>query len=119
MKETEKSLEFLQCLNSVKLHAPGAPIIMVGTRMDQLSNEKSDLKKVNQFLRDGLQIVDFNIVENRTKELFFFPIDNMKKLSKEALNLRQIVLDAARGLDCVDRQVPLTRLKVLDVLFFL
>ena len=107
MKETEKSLEFLQCLNSVKLHAPGAPIIMVGTRMDQLSNEKSDLKKVNQFLRDGLQIVDFNIVENRTKELFFFPIDNMKKLSKEALNLRQIVLDAARGLDCVDRQVPL------------
>ena len=39
-KETEKSLELLQFwLNSLKLHAQGAPIIMVGSRMDQLSNE--------------------------------------------------------------------------------
>ncbi|GBG25973.1 F-box/WD repeat-containing protein 7 [Hondaea fermentalgiana] len=111
--EQEKAIEYLSIwLNSVKLHAPTAPIILVGTHYDQAS---VDVNVVEEILVETLSVDENeNIVTNPAVELSFFPIDNMSREPDRASALRAAVEASASSLEAVTRKISLRWLKVLE-----
>ena len=93
--EFSKHLKFW--LNSIKLHAPSAPVLIVGTHVDKLSNpfEVSSLSKtvVKSIGHTGLKIV-------RPHDTVFFPVSNA--LQQGIDELRSAIDDAARKQDHVN-----------------
>ncbi|GBG25598.1 Ras-related protein Rab-14 [Hondaea fermentalgiana] len=99
-------------LNSVKLHAPTGPIILVGTHYDQVS---VDVNEVEDILVEHLSVDEnANIVTNSEENLSFFPIDNMSPEPNRASELRAAVEASASSLETVSRKISLRWLKVLD-----
>ncbi|GBG32823.1 F-box/WD repeat-containing protein 7 [Hondaea fermentalgiana] len=109
----EKAVNYLFFwLNSVKLHAPTAPIILVGTHYDEAS---IDINEVEEILVENLSVDENeNIVTNPAGELSFFPIDNMSREPGHASELRSAVEASASSLEAVSRKISLRWLKVLD-----
>ncbi|GBG32824.1 F-box/WD repeat-containing protein 7 [Hondaea fermentalgiana] len=109
----DQAVEYLSFwLNSVKLHAPTAPIIVVGTHYDEAL---VDANEVEEILVENLSIDENeNIVTNPAGELSFFPIDNMSRAPGHASELRAAVEASASSLEAVSRKISLRWLKVLD-----
>ncbi|GBG27419.1 Rab family GTPase [Hondaea fermentalgiana] len=109
----EKAVEYLSFwLNSVKLHAPAAPIILVGTHYDEAA---IDVNEVEEILVENLSVdANENIVPNSAKSLSFFPIDNMSPKPGHVSALRTAVETSASSLEVVSRKISLRWLKVLD-----
>eukprot|EP00924_Labyrinthula_sp_SR-Ha-C_P015662 snap_masked-scaffold_4-processed-gene-6.22-mRNA-1 protein AED:0.45 eAED:0.47 QI:0/-1/0/1/-1/1/1/0/1048 len=121
-------------LNSIKIHAPGAPIILVGTHFD-IVRHTDDLDIIDDFLKhillDEEENLKFNVVMNRTG--YFVPLDNKhrdKPLSdgevsseryKRAIGvnieiLRDMMEDIARKEPYVQQEIPLRWVRTLDTL---
>jgi GTPase SAR1 family protein len=110
------ALEFVEFwLNSVKLHSPDAPIIIVGTRGDEISSpEQHDA--INRVLRDKIKMASFKVMPNDDggRGLYFFPVDNCKTSPTRLAHLRSVVQKAALELPSIHQKVPLAWLKILD-----
>ncbi|GBG32387.1 F-box/WD repeat-containing protein 7 [Hondaea fermentalgiana] len=113
LDEREKALEYLTFwLNSVKLHAPEAPVLLVGTHYDEAS---FDLHMVEKILIDNMSVhKNEQIIPNSTSSLSFFPIDNMSDDPDRAWHLRTAVEKTASRLEPISRKISLRWLKVLD-----
>ncbi|GBG24819.1 Rab family GTPase [Hondaea fermentalgiana] len=109
----DQAVEYLSFwLNSIKLHAPAAPIILVGTHYDKTA---VDANEVEDILIEYLSVHENeNIVPNSRASLSFFPIDNMSPEPNRASELRAAVEASASSLEAVSRKISLRWLKVLD-----
>ena len=74
-------------LHSIKLHAPDAPVILVGTFLDKLSSGKTSIETIMDTLSRTL-VKDFPQIENVTP-FTFVPISN--KTNKNVIELRAAV----------------------------
>ena len=62
-------------IESLRLHAPGTPVLIVGTRCKKIGAEV--LKEIDLQLKDKLhRFDDLTFVDNEEDDLSFFPIDN-------------------------------------------
>ncbi|GBG35279.1 Ras-related protein Rab-27A, partial [Hondaea fermentalgiana] len=113
LDEQDQAVKYLSFwLNSIKLHASNAPIILVGTHYDQASNDEN---VVEEILVKNLSVDENeNIVPNSAENLSFFPIDNMSREPGHASELRAAVEFSASSLDAVSQKISLRWLKVLD-----
>jgi len=72
----EKNEEYLMFwLQSIKLHAPEAPIIIVGTNLMDIESEE-DVRELNKVVERLVGAKYPQIVKNFVDKLSFFPIDN-------------------------------------------
>ncbi|GBG28168.1 Ras-related protein Rab-8A [Hondaea fermentalgiana] len=99
-------------LNSIQLHAPDAPVILVGSHYDKSANNARAVEKI---LRDDFQAQrGVKLVKNRAERLSFFPINNMASAADRATDLRSVVEKTASSLPSVSQKISLRWLKVLD-----
>ncbi|GBG34516.1 Leucine-rich repeat serine/threonine-protein kinase 1 [Hondaea fermentalgiana] len=107
----DESLWFVRFwLNSIKLHAPDASVVLVGTHKDQVD----DLEEVDDVLRAaGVVRPDCRLVlpEN---DLLFFAVDNCSPDVNRAEALRKAVTETATQLDHAHDKVPLAWLKIRE-----
>eukprot|EP00931_Biecheleriopsis_adriatica_P061133 TRINITY_DN3674_c0_g1_i2.p1 TRINITY_DN3674_c0_g1~~TRINITY_DN3674_c0_g1_i2.p1 ORF type:complete len:1121 (+),score=202.71 TRINITY_DN3674_c0_g1_i2:124-3486(+) len=119
-------------LNSIALHANGAPVILVGTRKDEIKNAAahrkiSDLLWEKFQLRLSEQVYPNTQIQPDGEGLWFFPIDNTlsgsrygKSIARDPVvsDLQTAIEAAAREdpLDYLERQIPVKWRGVLDIL---
>ena len=113
----EDALAYLKFwLNSTKLHAPAAPVILVGTRFDQV-NTQSRLQLVNEALQSLMQDKFPQVVANQSSPkstTTFFPIDNTN--ANGADEIRHQIESVAREAEYVNQKVALSWVKFIDML---
>lgn len=114
LQKPGKSIRFLKFwLYSITLHAPNAPILLIGSHLDKIGNK--ELESVNEVLRDQLKLVSFKtVVKNTTGRLFFFPIDNSLRDPTRGKLIQDTVLSVTRSQKYIQERVPLAWLRVLD-----
>mmetsp|Transcript_943 Transcript_943/g.1339 ORF Transcript_943/g.1339 Transcript_943/m.1339 type:complete len:636 (+) Transcript_943:883-2790(+) len=98
-------------LKSVRLHAPEASMILVGTFAGKLRSEE-DIVTVDRLLRELAKGSFKQIYENRTDNLFYFPIDN--KESKGIGTLRTAVEHVVTNDEAVSNKVSIRWMAFLD-----
>ena len=96
-------------LSSVHLHAPKAPIVLVGTFLDQLTKDKGHIEDVESGLASCLDR-SCNIAKN--DKLSFFPLDN--STGKGIVELRLAISTAAHGQEFVHRKVSIRWVRTLE-----
>jgi len=76
LKKTDEGVRYLRFwLDSVKLHAPSAPIILIGTFLDVVNGENK-LEQVEEILCERVDIDANRQVCNDHSDLSFYPLDN-------------------------------------------
>ena len=117
---TSEAIEFLRFwLNSIKMHADGAPIILVGTHKDMISDDE-DHRRIDELLADRLGLDDNkNIKYCEHARLCFFAVDNtVRPEDKSVCRLREAiekaVMDDVKGY--IHEELPLIWLAALDEL---
>ncbi|GBG34849.1 F-box/WD repeat-containing protein 7 [Hondaea fermentalgiana] len=116
--EREKALKNLTFwLNSVKLHAPEAPVLLVGTHFDQAGDKLEAVENI--LLEDLTALHNVKLVKNHSSKLSFFPVDNMSTAEDRAADLRQAVEETASELESVSQKISLRWLKVIEDLMLL
>jgi len=115
LKHTKEAVRFLRFwLNSVKLHAPHASVVMIGTYMDVVSSEK-DHKKIEKILRRDLNSSLLALlVKDPVNKLSFFPVDNSSTSPTRGLRIRKVIEEQAASLDFVNQKVSLRWIKILS-----
>lgn len=100
-------------LNSVQLHASGAPIVLAGTFADEaVSGNVEEMERQIQKVVVSSGGGSANIVPNAADKLSFFPIDN--KSSSGVTNLATTLTATAEAQEYVHRLVSLRWMKCLD-----
>lgn len=109
----DNSVEYiLFWLSSTRIHAPGAPILLVGTFLDSIhENVPKKLKKIDDILQNITQH-KFNLTRNVAKNLCYFPVSNKDRSGIS--ELRREIAEVTRKQDYVNFQVPLSWMKCLD-----
>jgi hypothetical protein len=96
-------------LNSVKMHADGAPFFLIGTHKDQIGSVEEH-KAVDKIIKKELSL-DWigNLVSNEAEDLMFFPIDNSVGASRDLTiqHLRTKIDEAVKEDGYVQKQVPI------------
>lgn len=112
----EETLPVIQFwLQSIKLHAPKAPVFLVGTHSDLLeSHGIGMLEHLNQKMENSIQGFESQIVHHRLRlvDLLFFPMSNKSQVGIKAL--RESIQSTSRGLDFLHLKVSISWLRVLD-----
>eukprot|EP00924_Labyrinthula_sp_SR-Ha-C_P005938 snap_masked-scaffold_14-processed-gene-9.21-mRNA-1 protein AED:1.00 eAED:1.00 QI:0/-1/0/0/-1/1/1/0/988 len=108
-------------LNSKKLHAPRAPVFIVGTNCADF--EPADIREVNKRIEECV-LKDFEFRERRfmgTEEVFgdeisasFFPVDNATGLGIDIL--RMAIVDVVSQEEYINAEVKISYIRALDVL---
>jgi len=97
-------------LRSIQLHAPSAPVLVIGTFYDIVKDEKA-LMKVNDYLGKLINEGKFsNVVKNSGS--FFFPLDNVSR--NGIFEIRAMVETVTRKQSFTKRLVKLKWLRCLD-----
>lgn len=117
-EEKEAALEdLLFWLNSVRLHAPASPVILVGTFVDKLKSKavepkkNTELESVDKRLRSSISLERFeHVVMN--DNLLFFPVSNKEGLGFD--ELKEALVLSALGQPHLQNEVPLSWMKTLD-----
>uniref|UniRef100_A0A7S2RIM9 non-specific serine/threonine protein kinase n=1 Tax=Mucochytrium quahogii TaxID=96639 RepID=A0A7S2RIM9_9STRA len=119
LEKQAMSVEFLKFwLNSTKLHASDAPVILVGTHLDEIkTNQREQLDVINTILLDKVKVLKYRVIPNRSEELFCFPINNNDPSVNRAQELRKLINQTTLEQEYINRKVPLVWLKVLDDMF--
>ena len=99
-------------LNAIKLHAPKAPFLIVGTHYDHLDHPAEQLQTVEAALHDAIRGNFPNLVQDGSRK--FWPIDNKSGFSVPRLTAA--VEAAVRGEDYVNMCIPLRWVQALDAL---
>jgi len=119
MREFLKNMEIAQryvrfWLNSVKLYAPKAPLLLVGTYCDVVYSPK-DHKKIDHMLRDELNLGNYsNVILNNAGRLRFFPVDNISDDPRRGVAIRYQIEQQALKQDYIKELVSLRHMKLLD-----
>ena len=105
-------------LNSVYVHAEGAPVILVGTHMDMMrgADQHRDLSDMLDAKLLGNLPVRYCIHRNKTAKLCFFPVDNTNPSLPQTEHLRTAIVDVTKTLPHINTEVPLRWLHVLETL---
>uniref|UniRef100_A0A7S3PJ99 non-specific serine/threonine protein kinase n=1 Tax=Aplanochytrium stocchinoi TaxID=215587 RepID=A0A7S3PJ99_9STRA len=98
-------------LGSIKLHAPTAPLLMVGTFLAE-NITKDDLKRFDSIIQNVAKTKFSNIVRNTQDGLLFFPIDNRERLG--VFNLRTQLEYTIREDESVRQEVTIKWMLFLD-----
>lgn len=126
MKDPQRAVEMIRYwLNSLALHAKGAPILSVGTHKDQVKTSEEH-KKISEML---LEILGDRLVEQVTpfaKEqedgLWFYPIDNSLSGARSpdpvVAELRHAIEVVAKEdpEEYLERPIPIRWHGILDIL---
>ena len=105
-------------LDAIQLHAHGAPVVLVGTHRDEVSDAKAH-QSISEQLKElfGSHGCWPHIV-NGPDGLCFFPVDNKNGLKSGTaaglIQLQQALEQTAMQQDYVNRLVPGTWLAMLD-----
>ena len=99
-------------LHSIKLHAPEAPVILVGTFLDKLGNGKLPIERITETLSANL-LEDFPQITNIDPHVFV-PISN--KTNKNVIELRAAVDTIVKKQRFVRIKVPVRWLLSLNSL---
>ena len=115
LEKEDKAIEYLRFwLKSITLHAPSAPIVLVGTYRDKVQ-EASAWKRIDRVLEDRVNIVEEcneQLVPNQAAHLSFYPVDNWNGIG--LVEVREAVLLALTGKDFMEYPVPLSWISCLD-----
>lgn len=119
MKELQDSVErgkaYLEFwLNTLSLHAPDTPLILVGTFWDELEG-KNALTDINNAVNEVLERFPFNVIMNERQErhdLSFFPLTN--KNGNGIGLIRETIDKTARDLDHMGTELPITWIYVIE-----
>ena len=109
-------------LQSIQVYATGAPVILVGTRKDQVTGGVAALADLSEKLLDALQRRCGPAVAGLERDpdsgLCFFAIENSKGFKGDATirHLVQAIERAARKLPSMKLTLPPAWLRVLDAL---
>lgn len=126
MKDPQRAVEMIRYwLNSLALHAKGAPILLVGTHKDQVKTSEEH-KKISEML---LEILGDRLVEQVTpfaKEqedgVWFYPIDNSLSGARSpdpvVAELRHAIEVVAKEdpEEYLERPIPIRWHGILDIL---
>ena len=117
LNQEDKAVEYLQFwLRSIALHAPSAPIVLVGTYADKVTT-KSEWKHINEVLEDRVHVVkkhNRQLVANEENGLAFFPVDNWNGVG--LVDVQESILVALNDREFMSYPVPLSWLSCLDQL---
>ena len=104
-------------VNAIALHAPGAPMVFVGTCKDQVNSRPDHHQPISNLIESTFLSHLKRAVFNQRDNLLFFPIDNTAS-DKDATmtELRQAVDEAVREQEYVGLEVPVSWLACYDYL---
>ena len=113
-KNEDASREFLTFwLNSINLHAPEAPLLLIGTYLDKLDKRGVALKKIE--LRVSTYVRPYpSAVRNDKRGLSFFPLSNKSGVGMALI--RRTIEETSREQDFLYTKVPVRWLRCLDKL---
>jgi len=109
--ETE-SLDYVKnWLLLIQIHGNGAPIFMIGTFKDIVSNE-NDHNDIDEKLRDKFnynEIAPSLVMNDNNNESFvFWPIDNSKGPNgDDIIKLRNKILESVKNQEYLKKEIPL------------
>ena len=117
LNKEDDAVEYLQFwLKSIALHAPSAPIVLVGTYRDEVDDTKR-WKDIDTVLRNRVKVVAAytgQLVPNNADGLSFFPVDNCN--DKGLTDVREAILVALTGKEFMEYPVPLSWISCLGQL---
>uniref|UniRef100_A0A7S3PM47 non-specific serine/threonine protein kinase n=1 Tax=Aplanochytrium stocchinoi TaxID=215587 RepID=A0A7S3PM47_9STRA len=109
---TEEAVKYLQFwLNSIKLHAPHAPLLIAGTFLEDIEGNK-DVMAVDNVLSEVVKTSFPQVVQNDDENLVLFPIDN--KECSGILGLRTKIEQVVRKDKSVYQKVSMNWIRLLD-----
>ncbi|EGD79423.1 hypothetical protein PTSG_09991 [Salpingoeca rosetta] len=117
-KRTE-AWEFMEhWLSSLHLHAKGAPVLIVGTFADVVSQRKQHeqiSRDIHSRLRHNPAFA--SVVYNSKHKLWFWPVDNTKSIGDPMIqDLRQTISSTALAQEYVSQEVAVPYLHLYDKL---
>ena len=98
-------------LNSIRLHASEAPVLLVGTYLDQIST--TDVQEINAELQLPLQPFT-QIVANKEDGLQFFPISNKEGKGIDSLRKQTVATSSEQAF--VHQMIHMRWLRCLDLI---
>eukprot|EP00511_Aplanochytrium_stocchinoi_P011954 CAMPEP_0204875770 /NCGR_PEP_ID=MMETSP1348-20121228/46820_1 /ASSEMBLY_ACC=CAM_ASM_000700 /TAXON_ID=215587 /ORGANISM="Aplanochytrium stocchinoi, Strain GSBS06" /LENGTH=757 /DNA_ID=CAMNT_0052032375 /DNA_START=59 /DNA_END=2329 /DNA_ORIENTATION=- len=112
MSSQTKAVKYLSFwLNSIKLHAPAAPVVVVGTFLSDIDNVK-DIRFINVELDEVIKTITAQVVTNEGEDLIIFPIDNKTGEGVDALRMK--IEQVVRADPVVDQEVSMKWILLLD-----
>lgn len=114
LEDEVRTVEYIQFwLNSIKIHAPAAPVFIVGTFLDKVQNQHKSVGRVNKVVQKVISRFP-QVIHNQKEELVFFPITNTE--SESVRFFRSSVEKAARAQRFVKKKVDLRWVGFLEKL---
>jgi len=113
LREPSSANEYLKFwLNSIRIHAPEAPVILLGSHLDKIKSKRK-LRAVNKVIKPLL--INFPTVAlNTDANLHFFPISNKDGRGIELV--RQTIEKKTKNQEFVSRMVPSRWMQCYDKL---
>eukprot|EP00511_Aplanochytrium_stocchinoi_P009560 CAMPEP_0204862744 /NCGR_PEP_ID=MMETSP1348-20121228/2781_1 /ASSEMBLY_ACC=CAM_ASM_000700 /TAXON_ID=215587 /ORGANISM="Aplanochytrium stocchinoi, Strain GSBS06" /LENGTH=995 /DNA_ID=CAMNT_0052012841 /DNA_START=266 /DNA_END=3253 /DNA_ORIENTATION=+ len=102
-------------LQSIKLHAPTAPVLLVGNFAAEVNDERKSITQIDSILREELvkdKFPQLVLNDDEEEELIYFPIDNKEYLGIEKLRMK--IENAVRHDASVFEEVPVRWMILLD-----
>ena len=104
-------------VDAVSLHAPGAPIVFVGTCKDRAPSKKLHHEPISALIESTFRASLQHAVFNQTDDLWFFPIDNTTSGKDTTIEeMRRAINDAVRDQEYINLAVPVSWLACYDYL---
>ncbi len=109
-------------LRSVKMHAPDAPVLLVGTHKDQVPLPTQHAE-ISRLLMQHAQVstnpqIHVNREPGRNELLWFYPVDNSKGMAgdPQLRKLSEDILDSVKDEAYIKMAVPILWVRVLEAL---
>ena len=107
-------------LGAIKIHADGAPIVLVGTHRDQVPGD-AEHRRIDALLKGELRVhKNKHVRPCKSRRLWFFPVDNTAGATADAVvdELREAIEAAVTTdpLRYIDEELPIIWLQTLDSL---
>eukprot|EP00511_Aplanochytrium_stocchinoi_P011647 CAMPEP_0204868064 /NCGR_PEP_ID=MMETSP1348-20121228/25493_1 /ASSEMBLY_ACC=CAM_ASM_000700 /TAXON_ID=215587 /ORGANISM="Aplanochytrium stocchinoi, Strain GSBS06" /LENGTH=718 /DNA_ID=CAMNT_0052020853 /DNA_START=526 /DNA_END=2682 /DNA_ORIENTATION=+ len=115
LNKQDEALSYISFwLRSIRLHASAAPLVMVGTFLNEISGSDA-LQTINEILvRHTKTLANHQLVHNDEEDLLFFPVDNKDGLG--ANGLRKHIEELARKDESVFDQISVRWMSLLDMI---
>uniref|UniRef100_A0A7S3LPK0 non-specific serine/threonine protein kinase n=1 Tax=Aplanochytrium stocchinoi TaxID=215587 RepID=A0A7S3LPK0_9STRA len=115
---SEDALPYIKFwLNSINMHAPSAPILLVGTYLDIIENDSETLRDINKSIKGVLSakaLKNVKVQKNEDEKLCFFPISN--KLGIGINKIRTTIENVTIKQDYINFEVSLRWMRCLDTM---
>eukprot|EP00301_Raphidiophrys_heterophryoidea_P008143 c13063_g1_i3.p1 GENE.c13063_g1_i3~~c13063_g1_i3.p1 ORF type:complete len:1028 (-),score=286.97 c13063_g1_i3:82-3165(-) len=102
---------------SISLHARDSPIILVGTRADQMQAVK-DQKSISEILKNNIgKLAAWKRIVDNDKELVFVPVNNINGPADQGIvALRKLILKVTKSQRFYEEKFPVRWLQCLDLI---